>query len=157
MSGKAFLIHQQWSEDADGWICWFKLEETTQIRFHGITNNVDLEYNFIFNPLDKLELTSISAGTEANMTSDATGGSATHWNLWTFNGNPSITYEQVQDDIEILVDNHDGKGFVQFLANADSGFIWDQNFGIYTDGYGGYWFLNIDWSFTLRFQKKGKL
>lgn len=147
--------HQQWAEDADGWICWFKLEETTEIRFHGITNNINLDYKFTYTKLPILELTSISAGSEANITADSTGGSATHWNLWTFNNNPNVTYDQIKDDLEILVDNHDGKGFVQFLANADSGFIWDQNFGIYTDGFGGYWFLNIDWSFTLRFQKKG--
>lgn len=147
--------HQQWSDDADGWICWFKLNETTEIRFHGITNNVNLDYKFTFTKLPVLKLTSISAGPEANITADATGGSATHWGEWTFNGDKNVTYDQIKDDLEILVDNHDGKGFVQFLANADSGFIWDQNFGIYTDGTGGYWFLNIDWSFTLRFQKKG--
>lgn len=147
--------HQQWSDDADGWICWFKLTETTEIRFHGITNNVDLDYKFTFTKLPVLQLTSISAGPEANMTADATGGSATHWGEWTFNGDKNIKFEQVRDDIEILVNNNDGKGWVQFLANADSGFIWDQNFGEYFDGTGGYWFLNIDWSFTLRFQKKG--
>lgn len=147
--------HQQWSDTADGWICWFRLNETTEIRFKGISNDINLDYKFTFTKLPTLELTSISAGSEANITADSTGGAATHWNLWTFNGNPDITYNQVKDDIEILVDNHDGNGFVQFLANADSGFIWDQNFGIYTEGYGGYWFLNIDWSFTLRFQKKG--
>lgn len=147
--------HQQWSDDADGWICWFKLNETTEIRFHGITNNVNLDYKFNFTKLPVLKLTSISAGPEANITADATGGSATHWGEWTFNGDKNVTYDQVKDDIEILVNNNDGKGWVQFLANADSGFIWDQNFGIYTDGTGGYWFLNIDWSFTLRFQKKG--
>lgn len=147
--------HQQWSDDADGWICWFKLDETTQVRFHGITNNIDLDYTFNFTKLPVLKLTSISAGTEANITADATGGSSTHWNLWTFNGDPNITYDQVKDDIDILVNNDDGKGWVKFLANADSGFIWDQNFGIYTEGAGGLWFLNVDWSFTLRFQKKG--
>lgn len=52
------------------------------------------------------------------------------------------------------MDNHDGEGFVPLLSNADSGFIWDSNFGVYTDGYGGFWFKNIDWSFTLRVQKK---
>ena len=147
--------HQQWSDDADGWICWFKLNETTEIRFHGISNNVNLEYKFTFTKLPVLKLTSISAGPEANMTADATGGSATHWGEWTFNGDKNVKFEQVRDDIEILVNNNDGKGWVQFLANADSGFIWDQNFGEYFDGTGGYWFLNIDWSFTLRFQKKG--
>ena len=71
--------HQQWSDDADGWICWFKLNETTEIRFHGKTNNVNLEYKFTFTKLPVLQLTSISAGPEANMTADSTGGSATHW------------------------------------------------------------------------------
>ncbi|MFQ9516685.1 MAG: glycoside hydrolase family 16 protein [Eubacterium sp.] len=147
--------HQQWTDDADGWVCWFKLNETTEIRFHGITNNINLDYKFTFTKLPVLKLTSISSGPEANITADATGGSATHWGEWTFNGDKNVIYDQVKDDIDILVNNNDGKGWVQFLANADSGFIWDQNFGIYTDGTGGYWFLNIDWSFTLRFQKKG--
>ncbi len=145
--------HQQWSSTADGWVCWMKLKETTHLRFHGKTNNVDLEYTLTLNKLPKLELTSIST-TEANITADATGKSATHWGQWTFNGDKSIKYEQVEDDITIYVDNGDGKGFVKLLGNADSGFLWDQNFGYYTDGDGGYWFQNINWSFTLRFQKK---
>ena len=146
--------HQQWSDTADGWICWFKVTETTEVRFQGITNNVTLDYKFNFTKLPTYKLTSIST-TENNITADATGGSATHWNLYTYNGDPSITYDQVKDDITILVDNNDGKGFVKLLANASSGFLWDQNFGMYTDGAGGLWFTNISWSFTLRFQKKG--
>ncbi len=144
---------QQWAAGVYGWVLWMKISETTEIRFHGKTNNVTLDYEFVLNQLPKVELTSIST-TESNITADATGGSATHWNLWTFNGNTSIQYKQVEDDITIYVDNHDGKGFVQLLGNADSGFLWDQNFGYYDDGAGGYWFKNINWSFTLRFQKK---
>ena len=73
---------------------------------------------------------------------------------WTFNGDKNIKYEQIQNDVEILVDNNDGKGFVKFLGNANSGFKWDQNFGYYSEGDGGYWFTNISWSFTLRFKSK---
>lgn len=147
--------HQIWSPTADGWICWMKLTETTQLRFQSKSNSsVTLEYTMQFNKLATYELTSISTS-ENNIKADATGGSATHWNFYTFNNNPSIKYDQVADDIEILVDNKDGKGFVKLLANASSGFLWDKNFGIYTDGNGGLWFTGISWSFTLRFQKKG--
>ena len=73
------------------------------------------------NKLSKYKLTSIST-TETNIQADTTGGSATHWGAWTFNGDKSIKYEQIQDDVNITVDNNDGKGFVQFLGNAASGF-----------------------------------
>lgn len=144
---------QQWAAGVYGWILWMKVSETTQIKFHGKTNDINLEYTFNVNKLPKVSLTSI-ATTEANIVADTTGGSATHWGAWTFNGDKTIKYEQVEDDITILVDNNDGKGFVKFLSNAASGFLWDQNFGYYTEGDGGYWFKNINWSFTLRFQKK---
>lgn len=145
---------QEWAAGVFGWVLWMKVSETTQIRFHGKTNDVTLDYTFQLEKLPKLSLTSIST-TETNITADTTGGSATHWGQWTFNGDKNVRYEQVEDDITILVDNNDGKGFVKFLSNAASGFLWDQNFGYYTEGDGGYWFKNINWSFTLRFQKKG--
>lgn len=141
--------HQSWG----GWVCWMKLTETTEFRFHAKANNIDLDYTMELNTLPKYELKSITT-TETNIAADTTGKSATHWGAWTFNGDSSIKYQQVEDDITILVDNNDGKGFVKFLGNAASGFLWDQNFGYYTDGDGGYWFQNINWSFTLRFQKK---
>ena len=141
--------YQSWG----GWVCWMKLTETTYFRFHGKTNNINLDYKLELNKLSKYKLTSIST-TETNIQADTTGGSATHWGAWTFNGDKSIKYEQIQDDVNITVDNNDGKGFVQFLGNAASGFLWDQNFGYYSDGDGGYWFTNISWSFTLRFASK---
>ena len=141
--------YQSWG----GWVCWMKLTETTYFRFHGKTNNINLDYKLELNKLSKYKLTSIST-TEETIKADTTGGSATHWGAWTFNGDKSIKYEQIQDDVNITVDNNDGKGFVQFLGNAASGFLWDQNFGYYSDGDGGYWFTNISWSFTLRFASK---
>ena len=143
---------QQWTPDVGGWILWMKLPETTKVRFHGKTNNVDLEYTWTLNELPKTELTSIST-TETSQNADSTGAAATHWHLWTFNGG-AATYDQVKDDMDVLVDNKDGKGFVKLLGNAASGFVWDTNFGIYTDGSGGFWFTGVDHSFTLRLQKK---
>lgn len=144
--------YQQWSSDLGGWILWMKLEETTQVRFHGKANNVDLEYTFTLVELPKMSLTGISTR-EGTIMADATGTSATHWGEWTFNGGSAV-YDQVKDDITIKVDNGDGKGFVNLMGNASSGFIWDTNFGIYTDGTGGLWFKGIDHSFTIRVQKK---
>ena len=143
---------QQWTDTVGGWILWMKLPETTKIKFHGKTNNVNLEYTWTLNVLQPTSLTSISTS-EGSVTADSTGGSATHWHLWTFNGGSAV-YDQVKDDMDVLVDNKDGKGFVKLLGNAASGFIWDTNFGIYTDGSGGFWFQGIDHSFTLRLQKK---
>lgn len=141
--------HQSWG----GWVCWMKLTETTYFRFHGKANNINCDYLLELEKLPKYKLSAIST-TEADIKADTTGGSATHWGAWTFNGDKNVKYEQVQDDINITVDNNDGKGFVQFLSNASSGFRWDQNFGYYTEGDGGYWFTNINWSFTLRFASK---
>ncbi len=145
--------YQVWSDTANGWICWFKLNETTKLRFHGITNDVNLEYTLTVNKLDTFPVTSLGCKTP-EIKADATGGAAIDWSNVIFNGNDAIKYAQVEEDLELLVDNNDGKGFVPLLANAESGFIWDNNFGIYTDGNGGIWFKNIDWSFTVRIQKK---
>lgn len=152
---KYFKWNETWAweyQSWGGWVCWMKLTETTYVRFHGKTNNVNLEYTLNLNKLPKLELKSIST-TQENIVASSTGASATEWGKWTFNGDKNIKYEQVQDNITIYVDNNDGKGFVKLLGNAASGFLWDQNFGYYPDGDGGYWFNNIGWSFTLRFQK----
>ncbi len=146
--------YQVWSDTANGWICWFKLDETTKLRFQSVSHpDVHLDYTLNLNKLPVLSVSSIT-NSEGTIRADATGGSATHWGKYIFNGDAGITYEQVKDDLDILVDNHDGKGFVPLLGNAASGFIWDSNFGVYTDGTGGFWFQNIDWSFTLRVQKK---
>lgn len=154
---KSFVWNENWGIehqlDWDGWICWIKTSETTYFRFHSKSSNIDLDYTLELDKLATYKLTSIST-TEETIKADTTGGSATHWGAWTFNGDKNIKYEQVENDIQILVDNNDGKGFVQFLSNANSGFRWDQNFGYYSEGDGGYWFTNINWSFTLRFKSK---
>lgn len=146
--------YQVWSADASGWICWFKIDKTTNLRFHSISHpDVNLEYHLILNPLPTYAITSIMAK-NPNLDSNATGGAAIDWSQMEFNGDAAITYAQVKDDIELYVDNHDGKGFVKLLSNAESGFIWDSNFGIYEEGNGGIWFKNINWSYTIRVQKK---
>lgn len=145
--------YQDWGGGNGGWICWMKLTETTEFRFHAKTNNIDLDYTMDFTNLPKYELKSLTT-TATEIAADSTGHSGVDWGTWTFNGDKSIKYKQVEDDITILVDNNDGKGFVKFLGNAASGFLWDQNFGYYTNDNQGYWFVNINWSFTLRFQKK---
>ena len=54
-----------------------ELTETTYFRFHGKTNNINLDYKLELNKLSKYKLTSIST-TETNIQADTTGGSATH-------------------------------------------------------------------------------
>lgn len=50
----------EYQSDWNGWVCWFKLDETTKLRFHGITNDVNLEYTLTLNKLDTVSVTSIA-------------------------------------------------------------------------------------------------
>ena len=56
-----FLYNSTWAWEYqsswDGWICWFKVTETTEIRFHGKTNNVNLDYKLNFKTYDSFNLT----------------------------------------------------------------------------------------------------
>lgn len=88
-----------------------KLTETTHFRFHGKTNNINLDYKLELNKLSKYKLTSVST-TETNIQADTTGGSATHWgagHLW----RQEYKYEQIQDELTYSRQQY-GKGFVSF-------------------------------------------
>ena len=46
-----FKFNSTWGweyQDWGGWICWFKVQETTKLRFHGKTNDINLEYTLHF-------------------------------------------------------------------------------------------------------------
>ena len=150
-----FKFNSTWGweyQDWGGWICWFKVQETTRLRFHGKTNDVNLEYTLNFTKLESASLTSIAA-TVAQKDADATGGAAIGWETIRFN-NGVNTYDQIKEDMEILVKREDEDDFVSLLDNAESGWIYDQNFGIYTDGNGGIWFSGVEKTFTVRLQSK---
>ena len=76
-----FKFNQTWGweyqSDWDGWICWFKLDETTKLRFQSISHpDVTLDYTLTLNKLPVLTVSSIT-NSEGTIQADATGGSAT--------------------------------------------------------------------------------
>ena len=149
----AFCLGENW----DNYVFWFKLEESMDLRIRSKTNvNVSLEYHLVVNKLEKKKITSISSS-ETQQAAEPTGESAIHFDKMTVNGEglkSFVNYQQYEDDLEMLVDNKDGKGFVALSANPDSNFIWDQNFGMWYDGAGGIWFRSVNWSFTVRFRSR---
>ena len=120
-----FKFNSTWGweyQDWGGWICWFNVQETTKLRFHGKTNDVNLEYTLNFTKLETKQLSSISA-TVTEKEADATGGSAIGWETIQFNGGAD-TYEQVKDDVCILVKREGESEFVSLLDNAESGWVY---------------------------------
>ena len=67
-----------------------------------------------------------------------TGGSG--FTFPVFNGDKSIKYEQVAADIRLFAKTDKDADWVSIDNNADSGWIYDQNFGHFWDGPGGFWF-----------------
>ncbi len=144
-------------ENWDGYVFWFQLEESTDLRIRSKSHpDVYLEYHLVVNRLEKLKITSLSS-TETNQTATPTGETWVHFVNLSVNGSTIksfVNYQQYEDDLEMLVDNKDGKGFVTLSANPDSGFIWGTDFGMWYDYEGGIWFKGVARSFTLRFQSK---
>jgi uncharacterized repeat protein (TIGR02543 family) len=151
-----FVFNSTWGweyQNWGGWICWFKVTETTYLRFHGKTNDVNLPYTLNFTKLGKVTVTSLT-NTEPNKTLSTVGGGGIDKGLFIINGDRSIKYDQAADDIDILVKRESESEFVPLFDNPASNWIYDQNFGVYTEGNSGWWFNNVEESFTVRFQAK---
>lgn len=137
----AFAYNSNWGNWNDGGFhgYWFTLSETTNIRLASKTNpGVTLEYTLEFTNLSKTTITSMSATQGPVIQAGVTGGSGFTYPV--FNGDPSITYGQVAEDLKLFVWSDTEGIWVDLDNNAASGWIYDRNFGQFTDGGGGYWF-----------------
>lgn len=72
------------------------------------------------------------------VSADITGGSG--FTFPVFNGDESVKFENVADDIRLFVRTDENSEWVSIDNNADSGWIYDSNFGHFWDGPGGFWF-----------------
>lgn len=118
---------------------WFVISETTEIQLASRANpSVTLTYTFQFTNLGITQITSMTATQGPQITAGITGGSG--FTYPTFNGDPGITYAQVADDLKVFVWSDDEEEWVDIDNNAASGWIYDQNFGQFWDGGGGFWF-----------------
>ncbi len=139
-----FKYNSNWGNWNDGGFSgyWFKLSETTEIQLVSKSNsNVTLDYKLVFNNLSKSVITSMKPTQGPNIKAGVTGGAG--FTYPSFNGDSSVIYDQVSDDLIVYVWSDEEDKWINLFNNAASGWIYDKNFGQFTDGGGGYWF-NVD-------------
>lgn len=149
-----YIYNSNWGHWNDGGFTgyWFVLSETTEIQLASRSNpGVTLEYTLQFTKLASTTITSMTATQGPELTAGVTGGSG--FTYPTFNGDPSIVYSQVAADLALYVWSNASQSWVSLDGNAASGFIYDQNWGQFTDGPGGYWFTVTETT-KIRLQSK---
>ena len=137
----SFVYNSNWGNWSDGGFngYWFKVSKTTEIRLSSKTNrNVFLDYKLEFTKLSESVITSMKATQGPNITAGVTGGAG--FTYPTFNNDSAIKYEQVAKDLKLYIWSDATSQWVDVDNNAASGWIYDKNFGQFTDGGGGYWF-----------------
>jgi beta-glucanase (GH16 family) len=137
----SFVYNQNWGHWNDSGFngYWFLLSETTNIQLASRTTSATLEYTLIFNNIPTTTITSMTPTQGPNLLADATGGVGFTYPI--FNGNSSISYAAVADDLRLYVKPTGSSVWTSIDNNAASGWIYDSNFGQFTDGGGGYWFI----------------
>ena len=149
-----FIYNSNWGHWSDSGFYgfWFVLSETTQLQLQSKANpGVTLEYTMEFTKLSTAAITSMVATQGPELTAGVTGGCG--FTYPTFNGDSSVTYEQVADDLKVYVRTVSDSDWIDIDNNAASGWIYDQNFGQFWDGPGGYWFSVTETTYV-RLQSK---
>lgn len=83
-------------------------------------------------------VTSMTATQGPEINAGITGGSG--FTFPVFNGDESVKFDDVADDLKLFVKDSKTGEWVGIDGNADSGWIYDQNFGHFREGGGGFWF-----------------
>ncbi len=149
----SFVYNQNWGHWNDGGFtgCWFTLSATTEIQLYSKANGVTLDYRLVFQNINKTTITAMTPTQGPQITAGFTGGAGFTYPI--FNNDPAITYEAVADDLKVYVKPVNSSEWIDIDNNAASGWIYDQNFGQFTDGGGGYWF-NVTESINVKLESK---
>ncbi|MGE7825548.1 family 16 glycosylhydrolase [Paenibacillus sp. NPDC093718] len=149
----SFVYNQNWGHWNDGGFTgyWFTLSATTEIQLYSKANGVTLEYSLVFENINKATITAMTPTQGPQITAGFTGGAGFTYPI--FNNDPAITYAAVADDLKVYVKPVNSSQWVDIDNNAASGWIYDQNFGQFTDGGGGYWF-NVTESINVKLESK---
>lgn len=128
-----------WWEGPGGY--WFNpVEETTKVKVASKTNtNVFVEYTLNVTPANPQVITSMAAAGATNLDVSPSGGVG--FEFPRFN-NGGATFKDVKDDVALFVKQDDE--WVSIDNNAASGWIYDNNFGNWWEGPGGYWFNPVE-------------
>lgn len=139
-SVSGYVYNQNWGHWSDGGMngYWFTLSATTEIQLYSKANGVTLDYTLVFQNINKTTITAMTPTQGPQITAGFTGGAGFTYPV--FNNDPAITYEAVADDLKVYVKPVNSSTWIDIDNNAASGWIYDSNFGQFTDGGGGYWF-----------------
>lgn len=135
-----FVYNVNWGNWSDGGFngYWFVVSETTYLRLASKTTGITLDYTLVFTNIPKTTITSMTATQGPNITAGITGGAGFTYPI--FNGDAAVTYAAVAEDLKVYVKTLASSEWIDIDNNAASGWIYDKNFGQFTDGGGGYWF-----------------
>lgn len=135
-----FVYNQNWGHWNDSGISgyWFTVSETTYLQLYSKSTGVTLDYTLEFTNINTTTIKSMAYTQGPELTAGPTGSIG--FTYPTFNGDSSIPYAAVADDLKVYVKSVNSSTWVDIDNNAASGWIYDQNFGQFTDGPGGYWF-----------------
>lgn len=149
----SFVYNQNWGHWNDGGFTgyWFTLSATTEIQLYSKANGVTLDYRLVFQNINKTTITAMTPTQGPQITAGFTGGAGFTYPI--FNNDPAITYAAVADDLKVYVKPVNSSQWIDIDNNAASGWIYDQNFGQFTDGGGGYWF-NVTESINVKLESK---
>lgn len=149
----SFVYNQNWGNWSDGGFngYWFTVSETTNIRLASKTSGVTLDYTLVFTNIEKTTITSMTATQGPLITAGVTGSVGFTYPI--FNGNAAIPYAAVAEDLKVYVKTVNSSVWIDIDNNAASGWIYDRNFGQFTDGGGGYWFT-VEESINVKLESK---
>jgi len=140
-SAGGYTYNQNWGHWSDGGMngYWFTLSATTEIQLYSKANSgVKLEYTLVFQNINTATITSMTPTQGPQLTAGFTGGAGFTYPI--FNNNPALIYDAVADDLKVYVKPVNSSTWIDIDNNAASGWIYDSNFGQFTEGGGGYWF-----------------
>jgi beta-glucanase (GH16 family) len=149
----SFKYNENWGNWSDGGFngYWFTITSTTNIQLASKSTGVTLNYTLEFTNMNKTTITSMTPTQGPELTAGVTGSIGFTYPI--FNGDSSILYAAVADDLAVYVKPVNSNNWIDIKNNAASGWIYDKNFGQFTDGGGGYWFT-VSESINVRLQSK---
>lgn len=155
-SAGSFVYNQNWGHWSDSGFngYWFTLSATTEIQLYSKANGVTLDYTLVFQNINKTTITAMTPTQGPQITADTTGGAGFTYPV--FNNDPAIPFAAVADDLKVYVKPVNSSEWIDIDNNAASGWIYDKNFGHFTDGGGGYWF-NVTESINVKLESKTSL
>ncbi|RRJ62804.1 glycoside hydrolase family 16 protein [Paenibacillus oralis] len=152
----SFVYNQNWGHWSDSGFngYWFILSATTEIQLYSKANGVTLDYTLVFQNINKTTITAMTPTQGPEITAGVTGGAGFTYPV--FNNDPAIPFSAVADDLKVYVKPVNRSEWIDIDNNAASGWIYDKNFGHFTDGGGGYWF-NVTESINVKLESKTSL